>query len=104
MKKLLLTFLAGLFVGVAVYAVTDYVTVKVLFEQTTTWPVVWHTVCDIKGVDKSTCDAACRKQLVGSYMRGLLYEKLCERIFGDAASEARSQAEAQIQALESIIE
>jgi hypothetical protein len=105
MKKTtaVLCIVAALLVGVAVtvYAQITWVTVSVKYDNTTTYPVlgnstqwvyVWHAVADSKGIAYGSCDAACRRAIVGERMREEFNNWLGTRVKDTKTAAAEAEA------------
>lgn len=105
MKKTtaILCIIGALLVGVAatIYAQVTWVTVSVKYDNTTTYPVlsnrtqwvyVWHAVADAKGIPYASCDAACRRQIVGEKMRESFNDWLATRVKDGKISAAEAEA------------
>lgn len=95
MRKSIALLLVGVILGaVTVYAL-DYVTVKVLFEQTTVWPIVWRNIAEMKGLTPAGMTGAQRKAMVSEYMRDAIIEDILAHINTVLSADANSQAAAQ---------
>lgn len=110
-----LCMIAALLVGVAltVYAQVTYVNVSVKYDNSTTipglgnvtpWVYAWHQVADSKGIAYGDCDAACRRQIVGTQMVEEFRKWQYARINQINTQAANATTAAQIEALRGVVE
>lgn len=100
----ILGMVAALLVGVAVtvYAQTitwrkvtlqwDDTTQVAALGNKTAWDYTWRVLADMRGIDKRTCDAACRKALVGQAAREALNQEIAQSVRRSLSAGADEQA------------